>query len=190
MKLPLATLLLWPLAPAPVRRDIEGDLEEMGLGGWAAWREVARSVPPLAGAFARRDVARCLPAALVCGPLALAVLDRFWGMVYSAIPLKEDLIRAPLAWVVNLCAITALCLAAGTALRGEGRDESRRLAFWTGVFAAAGIGVLLPVLPAAPEPGVRVLLILFPVAFTVLPAGGVPAKPADRASTDSKESEV
>lgn len=171
MRLRLVSLLLWPLAPRGLREEILGDLAELRLSPEAELREALRSTPALAVAAVRRgDLGRCLLPALLCGPLTLAAMDRFWARVYSAIPWKEDAIRSPLAWVTDVWAITAVCLLAGAALAGSGREEARRLGCWTGCLAAAGVAATLTALPVAAPAGVGLLMGLFAAVFPVVGA--------------------
>lgn len=168
----LIALLLWPLAPKALREEILGDLAELRLGPRALLREALRSAPPLAAAAVRRgDLGRCLLPALLCGPLTLASMDRFWAVVYSGIPWKEDAIRSPLAWMTDVCVVAAACLLAGASLADAGRDEACRLASWTGCLAAAGIAAALPLLPVTPPAHVSLLVVLCAAAFPMVGAG-------------------
>jgi hypothetical protein len=164
----LANILLWPFAAKSLRDEIVGDLLELRLPPCEMLGQALRSVPPLALALFRSPgFLQCLLLALLAGPLTIVWMDRLWALVYSAIPLKEDLIRAPLAWIVNVWVITATSLLTGVALRGK-PGESRRFAFWTGLLIAACIALILPMLPVGAPLGIRIQLLLIPCPFTLL----------------------
>jgi len=95
--------------------------------------------------------------------LPLLLLDRLWSFVYSLIPLKEDLHRAPgflAANVICACVLAALCGATAGNLR-------RALAIATASAAAAGFAVWGSV-GSAPALYVIVLLLATPASALIV----------------------
>jgi hypothetical protein len=173
MKPPLfARALLFALAGAAEAECVAGDLEEefamlRGLrGSWAATRwyswQVLRSAGPLlqlrirAGEFTQAALLAAFGIAL-----PLIALDRLWQFVYSRVPLKDGLDRAP-----QLLALNALAVCACAALIGswcaEGRNASKpragamafaiscaaMAAIWTGIGAAPALYTIAVALAA------------------------------------------
>jgi hypothetical protein len=143
MKPPRLAQALLTAAAGPCEAEyVAGDLEEefamvreaRGLAAarrWYAW-QVARSVCALlqlrirSGEFTQAVLIASLG---VAGPLLL--LDRLWQFVYSQIPLKDGLRRAPEFLLFN-----ALCVCACAAVLGAWSASKLSLVF------AAAIAVL------------------------------------------------
>jgi hypothetical protein len=84
----------------------------------ARWygRQVVRSAATLLGLrFRSGEAAHLVAAALVAVAMPLLLLDRLWSFVYSHIPLKDGLERAPGFWAANLLCV-CVCSAAGGSL--------------------------------------------------------------------------
>ena len=118
-----AQLVLWAVAGEKEAEFVAGDLHEeflllcadRGRSAGSRWyvRQVLRSAATLLGLrFRSGEAAHLLAAALVAVAMPLLLLDRLWSFVYSHIPLKDGLERAPGFWAANLvcvCACAALC---------------------------------------------------------------------------------
>jgi hypothetical protein len=118
-----AQFVLWAVAGENQAEFVAGDLHEEFLLLCAAkgrptgtrWyvRQVLRSATTLLGLrFRSGEAAHLVAAALVAVAMPLLLLDRLWSFVYSHIPLKDGLERAPGFWVANLvcvCVCAAIC---------------------------------------------------------------------------------
>jgi hypothetical protein len=118
-----AQLVLWAVAGENEAEFVAGDLYEEFLllcaerdrSAASRWyvRQVLRSAGTLLGLrFRSGEAAHLLAAALIAVAMPLLLLDRLWSFVYSHIPLKDGLERAPGFWAANLvcvCACAALC---------------------------------------------------------------------------------
>ena len=118
-----AQFVLWAVAGENQAEFVAGDLHEEFLllcaaeGGPAGsrWyvRQVLRSAAALLGLrFRSGEAAHLAAAALVAVAMPLLLLDGLWSFVYSHIPLKDGLERAPGFWAVNVvcvCVCAALC---------------------------------------------------------------------------------
>ena len=153
MRPPLyARALLFAVAGQTEAECVAGDLEEefphvclahgRGAGNrWYAW-QVFRSVLPLLGLRMRSGelTGIVLGAALVALPLLL--LDRLWCFVYSQIPLKDGLDRAPEFLAVNVIAVCVCAAIAGWRTKSVagtwGRAVVASIAAGLAVWASAG----------------------------------------------------
>jgi hypothetical protein len=118
-----AQFLLWAVAGENEAEFVAGDLHEEFLllcaehspSAGSRWyvRQVLRSAAALLGLrFRSGEAAHLVAAALVAVAMPLLLLDRLWSFVYSHIPLKDGLERAPGFWVANVacvCACAAVC---------------------------------------------------------------------------------
>lgn len=169
MRPPLyARALLFAVAGEAEAECVAGDLEEefphvcqargRGAGNrWYAW-QVVRSVLPLLGLRMRSgELTQIVLVAALGVALPLLLLDRLWCFVYSQIPLKDGLDRAPEFLAVNVIAV-CLCAAiagwkttpvAGAAGVAVVASIAAGLALWSSASAApAAYGLL--VMMAAP----------------------------------------
>jgi hypothetical protein len=149
MKPPLLAQAVLMAVAGPCEAEyIAGDLEEefalirktigpAAAGRWYTW-QVARSVCALlqlrirSGEFTQVALLASLG---VAAPLLL--LDRLWRFVYSQIPLKDGLDRAPEFLVVN-----ALCGCACAAILGTWAESTARA---VALALAAAVAVLIAV---------------------------------------------
>jgi len=118
-----AQLLLLAVAGEHEAEFVAGDLHEeflllsaaQGRATGSRWytRQVLRSSAALLGLrFRSGEAAHLVAAALVAVAMPLLLLDRLWSFVYSNIPFKDGLERAPLFWAANLvcvCVCAAVC---------------------------------------------------------------------------------
>jgi hypothetical protein len=118
-----ARLVLWAVAGENQAEFVAGDLHEEflmlcesdGRPKAARWygRQVLRSAAVLLGLrFRSGEAAHLAAAALIAVAMPLLLLDRLWSFVYSHIPLKDGLERAPVFWVSNVvcvCVCAAMC---------------------------------------------------------------------------------
>jgi hypothetical protein len=168
----LAQTLLMAVAGPCEAEFVAGDLEEeFGMvrearGGaaarrWYAW-QVARSVCALLQLRVRSGELTqvALIASLgVAAPLLL--LDRLWQFVYSQIPLKDGLQRAP-----EFLALNALCVCLCAAVLGAWAGSKSRA---TALAFAAAIGVLLALWAgAASAPADYVVIVALAVPASTL----------------------
>jgi hypothetical protein len=169
----LAGLLLAAFAGDSEAEFVAGDLYEeflilcadRGVRAGRRWysRQVLRSIFPLWNLRMRRgEVAHVAAAAGLGMALPLLLLDRLWSFVYSLIPLKDGLERAPgflAANVVCTCVLAAFCGATTSSFR-------RAFAIAAASSGAAGFAVSGSV-GAAPAVYVWLLILAVP-ACTLL----------------------
>jgi hypothetical protein len=119
----LARLLLVALAGEHQAEFVAGDLhqeflllcDDRGPQAAARWyrSQVLRSASTLLTLrFPSGEALRLMAAAVLAVAMPLLLLDRLWRFVYSNIPLKDGLRRAPEFWIVNLvcvCVCAAVC---------------------------------------------------------------------------------
>ena len=119
----LARLLLAAVAGEEQAEYVAGDLQEEFLilcaehgrpagARWYVW-QVLRSAAALMGLrFRSGEAGHLMAAAILAVAMPLLLLDRLWRFVYSQIPLKDGLERAPVFWIANLvcvCWCAAVC---------------------------------------------------------------------------------
>jgi hypothetical protein len=118
-----AQFVLWAVAGENQAEFVAGDLHEEflllcaaeGRPAGARWygRQVLRSAATLLGLrFRSGEAGHLVTAALVAVAMPLLLLDRLWSFVYSSIPLKDGLERAPVFWAANVvcvCVCAAVC---------------------------------------------------------------------------------
>jgi len=118
----LARLLLFAVAGESESEYVAGDLHEEFIylcatrgrpagSRWYVW-QVLRSVLALLALRLRSGETRHVIVAVLGVAVPLLLLDRLWSFVYSQIPLKDGLERAPGFLAVNLvyvCIFAALC---------------------------------------------------------------------------------
>jgi hypothetical protein len=184
MKPPLLSqALLFAVAGSEDADCIAGDLEEefaliqdaRGRAAARRWytRQVARSAGALLGLRIRSGEftqAALLASLGVAGPLLL--LDRLWQFIYSQIPLKDGLQRAP-----QLLALNALCACAGAAILGawagsQSRAGKLKHAPPSLAFAAAVAALLAVWASAASAPALYAVVMALAVPRSVLFAFG------------------
>jgi len=119
----LARLLLLVVAGEQQAEFVAGDLHEeflilcesRGRRAGSRWysRQVVRSAGSLVGLrFRSGEAAHLMAAAVLAVAMPLLLLDRLWRFVYSQIPMKDGLERAPGFWIANLicvCVCAAVC---------------------------------------------------------------------------------
>ena len=141
----IARALLVAVAGEAWAECVAGDLEEEFLqvcqardrAAGARWyvQQVVRSVVPLLGLRMRSgELRQTLLVALLGVAIPLLLLDRLWCFVYSQIPLKDGIGRAPGFLAVN---ILFVCL--GAAIVGCTR-KSRQAAAITALATAVAAG--------------------------------------------------
>ncbi|HEY6390757.1 MAG TPA: hypothetical protein VIX89_05745 [Bryobacteraceae bacterium] len=159
----LARLLLLTVAGEAEGEFVAGDLHEEFLhlcatrgrpagNRWYAW-QVVRSVVTLLGLRLRSGEAMQLALAALSVAVPLLLLDRLWCFVYSQIPLKDGLDRAPGFLAVNVlyvCICSALC--------GSAARSFQRAILIAAVTAAAAAFALWPA--AGETPAIYVWLVL------------------------------
>jgi hypothetical protein len=163
MKPPFFTrILLFAFAGAAEAECVAGDLEEefailrqsRGSPAAARWyaSQVMRSAWPLLQLRIRTGELTQLMLLAAFGVAApLLALDKLWQFVYSRIPFKAGLDRAPQLLELNACVVCA-CAAAMGAWSGSGNGPSKSralaLAFATGCAAAIAIWASVGTAPA------------------------------------------
>jgi len=134
----LARILLYALAGEHQAEYVAGDLHEefvilsaeRGRAAGARWYvwQVLRSAASLLGLrFRSGEAAHLMAAAILAVAMPLLLLDRLWRFVYSQIPLKDGLHRAPGFWVANLICVSVCAAVCGSLSRS--------------VYRAAGVAV-------------------------------------------------
>jgi hypothetical protein len=165
----LARLLLLAVAGESESEFIAGDLHEEFIylcatrgrpagSRWYVW-QVLRSMVTLLGLRIRSGEARHLVLAELGVAVPLLLLDRLWCFVYSQVPLKDGLERAPAFLAVNLvsvCIFAALCGAAARSfhrafLTAAATTASAAFALWMAVGGApaAYVWLVLSMVPAS-----------------------------------------
>lgn len=161
----LAFLLLRPWICRDWREALEGDLLEMCLPPAGLWREVLASLPSLIRSQAQRgEFAPLLLAGLLAAPLPIAVGDLFWTVIYSVIPLKQDLVRSAPVWWSELAAVAVLSLVSGMASAVDAHQDAVRKGGWAAFFSIAGC---CPVLVSLPVPPPSWVCLVLPVTSVV-----------------------
>ena len=159
----ISRLLLLAAAGAAEAEFVSGDLHEeftelvkcRGPRAARHWyfRQVIRSIVPLLTLRIRSgEFTRALLAA-TAAVIPLAALDRLWSFVYSQIPLKDSLDRAPVLLAINVAFLAMSAAAAGSMLR------SRAQAFATSALLALLAGLVLWIAPGS-APALYVLSVL------------------------------
>lgn len=155
----LARVLLLASAGEAHADLVAGDLHEEFLylcekhgrpaaNRWYA-RQVLRSVPPLVRLRMRSGELSQILAAALGVALPLLLLDRLWCFVYSQIPMKDGLDRAPAFLAANVLAAGACAALAGSVARSLSRAILQAtlvafaagLALWGSVAAAPAVYV-------------------------------------------------
>lgn len=124
----LARMLLLAIAGEGEFEFVAGDLLEefhiicaargRGTGRRWYWSQVIRSTPSLTNLRMRRgEIAHVAAAAGLGVALPLLLLDRLWALVYSLIPLKDGLQRAPGFLAANVVCASVLAAACGATSR-------------------------------------------------------------------------
>ena len=142
----LARALLHALVPEAELEFVAGDLNEEflivcaasgpGAGRRWYWSQVVRSAGALTGMRMRRgEIAHVAAAAGLGIAVPLLLLDRLWTFVYSVIPLKDGLDRAPGFLAANIIAACLLAAACGA----TARTFRRALAIACAVAAASAL---------------------------------------------------
>jgi len=173
MKPPIAArLLLMAVAGELEAEFVAGDLHEEFLYLSATrgprisrrWylSQVLRSLPSLWGLRMRRgELAHVAAAAGLGVALPLLLLDRLWSFVYSLIPLKDGLHRAPGFLIAN---VVCACVLAGAC--GATAGSPRRAVAMAAAVALASAFALWGSVGAAPTPYAW-LVLLAPPASTL-----------------------
>jgi hypothetical protein len=169
----LARALLLAVAGESCAECVAGDLEEefalicqvrdpAAGARWYLW-QVIRSVAPLVWLRLRSGELRQTAAvALLSVAAPLMMLDRLWSFVYSQIPLKDGIARAPEFLAVN---VLAVCV--GAAIAGAA-ERSRAAAGTTAatVALAAGLGIWFST-GAAPALYAALVLVATPASYLI-----------------------
>jgi len=143
-----ALLVLWAVAGENEAEFVAGDLHEEflllcaaeGRSTGSRWyaRQVLRSAATLLGLrFRSGEAAHLVAAALVAVAMPLLLLDRLWSFVYSSIPFKDGLERAPGFWAANVVCVCVCAAVCGSLARSFVRAMGVALA------AAVGAGCAL-----------------------------------------------
>lgn len=151
-----AQLVLWAVAGENEAEVVAGDLHEefqlrCAADGFAAasrWyvRQVLRSAAALLQLrFRSGEAAHLVSSALVAVAMPLLLLDRLWSFVYSNIPLKDGLDRAPGFWVANLLCVCVCAAVCGAMAHSFSRAV--RVALAAAVGAACALWFSLAVAP-------------------------------------------
>lgn len=121
----LAQLLLWAVAGEHQAEFVAGDLHEEflllcsehGHARGSRWymRQVVRSAASLLGLrFRSGEAGHLVGAAVLAVLMPLLLLDRLWSYVYSNIPFKDGLVRAPGFLAANLICVSACAALCGS----------------------------------------------------------------------------
>jgi hypothetical protein len=137
-----ARLVLWAVAGEQQAEFVTGDLHEEflllcaaeGRPAGSRWygRQVLRSVSSLLALRFRSGEVAHQASTLVAVAAVVLLLDRLWSFVYSHIPLKDGLDRAPGFW-----AMTVVCVCVCATFFGS---LAQRLTTAIGVALAAAMG--------------------------------------------------
>jgi len=165
----LARLLLLAVAGESESEFVAGDLHEEFIylcatrgrqagSRWYAW-QVLRSVCTLLALRLRSGEAMQLALAALSVGVPLLLLDRLWCFVYSQIPLKDGLERAPGYLAVNVLYVCICATLCGSAARSFQRailiaaatTASAAFALWAaaGETPAAYVWLVLLLAPAS-----------------------------------------
>jgi hypothetical protein len=163
----LARALLAVVAGEAEAECVAGDLDEefaglsRDLSRYAVNRwyisQVVRSFLPLLGLRVRSgELSRVLLGAFLSAALPLLLLDRLWCVVYSRIPLKDGVDRAPGFLAVNLLALSVCAVIGGFETRSLREVSSSAivavaaagLALWASIGSASAIYTILALLLA------------------------------------------
>lgn len=169
----LARALLVAVAGEAWAECVAGDLEEEFLQvcqardrtAGARWylQQVVRSVVPLLGLRMRSgELRQAMLVALLGVAIPLLLLDRLWCFVYSQIPLKDGIGRAPGLLAVN---ILSVCL--GAAMVGRTR-KSPQAAAMTALATAVAAGFAVWASAGAAPALYAVLVLLAAPASSVI----------------------
>lgn len=168
----LARSLLAAIAGETEAECVAGDLEEeyaglspqlsrFAMNRWYV-SQVLRSLLPLLRLRVRSgELSAVLLGPVLGAALPLLLLDRLWRLVYSQIPLKDGVDRAPEFLAVNLLALCVSAAVSGSHMR------SMRQAFVRALVAGAAAGAALAA-SAGSTPAAYALLVLL-----VAPAGSM-----------------
>jgi hypothetical protein len=169
----LARLLLFAVAGESETEFVAGDLHEEFIylcatrgrtagSRWYAW-QVVRSVLSLLGLRLQSGEARHVVLAVLGVALPLLLLDRLWCFVYSQIPLKDGLVRAPGFLAVNLvyvCFCAALC---GSTVR-----SFRRAILTVAAMTASAAFALRMTVGETPVAYVWLVLLMVPASYLLV----------------------
>jgi hypothetical protein len=165
-----AQFVLWAVAGEEEAEFVAGDLHEeflqicaaQGRAAGVRWygRQVLLSAGALLGLrFRSGEAAHLLAAALIAVAMPLLLLDRLWSFVYSHIPFKDGLDRAPLFWVANVVCVSVCAAVCGSLAHSFSRAMGVALAaavgaacaLWCGTAAAplAYAGLVILAAPAS-----------------------------------------
>jgi hypothetical protein len=159
----LSRFLLLTVAGAAEAEFVDGDLYEefsalvkcRGPRAARHWyfRQVIRSIVPLLTLRIRSgEFTRALLAA-AAAVVPLAALDRLWSFVYSQIPLKDSLDRAPVLLAINVTLLAMSAAVAGSMVK------TRPQAVATSALSALLAGLVLWIAPGS-APALYVLSVL------------------------------
>ena len=143
MKPPLlARALLVIMAGEAEAECVAGDLEEefgqsLRSRRWYVSQIVRSLVPLLLLRVRSGELSRILLGAVLGAALPLLLLDRLWRLVYSQIPLKDGVDRAPAFLAVNILAITVCACISGFETRSLRQGASSAMV----AMAAAGVAM-------------------------------------------------
>jgi hypothetical protein len=140
-----------------------GETQQRSVANRWYLRQVVRSVLPLLGLRLRSgELIGVLLSAVVSVAMPLLLLDRLWCFVYSEIPLKDGVDRAPTLLAVN---VVFLCVCA--AIGGfQTRSIHRASLNATAVAASAGLAMWASA-ASAPVAYAIVMLVLVPASSIV-----------------------
>lgn len=152
-----ARLLLVAMAGEHHAEFVAGDLHEeflmlcasQGRPAGSRWyvRQVLRSTASLLGLrFRSGEAAHLMAAAILAVAAPLLLLDRLWRFVYSQIPFKDGLDRAPGFWTVNVVYVFVCAALCGSVARSSYRAVGVALA--TAAAAAFALWLGSAVTPA------------------------------------------
>ncbi len=166
----LARALLMVVAGVGEAEFVSGDLAEeyadlrqthkrSAANRWYL-RQVVRSVLPLLGLRLRSgELIGVLLSAVVSVTMPLLLLDRLWCFVYSEIPLKDSVNRAPAFLAVNVIFLCACAAIGGYRTRSIHRASVNAAA----VAASAGLAIWAS-RGSAPVAYATVMLLLVPAS--------------------------
>jgi hypothetical protein len=168
MKPPLLMrALLLVVAGEAEAECVAGDLEEeFGQSSRSRYwyiSQVTRSLLPLLLLRVRSgELSRILLGAVLGAALPLLLLDRLWCLIYSQIPLKDGVDRAPGFLAVNIFAVTVCACISGFERRSLRQGAS------SAMLAMAAVGVALWACNGSAPAPYAVLVLLFAPAGSLL----------------------